>query len=120
MARKTKINIIFACLQGLVVTAAIFVIFLSLPADAAYFPFNTNANMNIGIGTSTPQAAFAVTNGNVGIGTWTAAGGNLIINGGGNVGIGSAWPGQALDVQGTVRTTNFTMSGQTPISGYVL
>jgi hypothetical protein len=38
----------------------------------------------------------------------------------GNVGIGSAAPGQKLDVQGTVRMTGLTMSGQTPISGYVL
>jgi hypothetical protein len=37
-----------------------------------------------------------------------------------NVGIGSLSPGQLLDVQGTVRTIGFTMSGQTPISGYVL
>ncbi len=59
-------------------------------------------------------------NGNVGIGTWTAAGGNLIVNGGGNVGIGSAWPGQRVDVNGTVRMTGMTMSGSSPISGYVL
>ena len=48
------------------------------------------------------QTALAVTNGNVGIGTWTAAGGSLIVKGG-NVGIGSAWPGQLLDVQGDLR-----------------
>ena len=69
-------------------------------AQASYMPFNTNVNMNVGIGTSTPQAAFVVTNGNIGIGTWTASGGNLIVNGGGNVGINSAWPGVALDVNG--------------------
>jgi hypothetical protein len=57
-------------------------------------------NGNVGIGTSTPQGALVVTYGNVGIGTWV--------------------PGMALDVNGTVRTTGFTMSGQTPISGYVL
>src|SRR4029077_3555833 len=45
-------------------------------------------------------SGFVVTNGNVGIGTWTA--------------------GVALEVNGTVRTTNFTMTGQTPIGGYVL
>ncbi|MGH7250124.1 MAG: hypothetical protein ACREGC_04050, partial [Minisyncoccia bacterium] len=44
--------------------------------------------------------------------------GGLITSG--NVGIGSLSPGQALDVQGTVRTISFAMSGQTPISGYVL
>ena len=75
---------------------------------------------NVGLGTTTPQAGFAVMNGNVGIGTWTAAGGNLIVNGGGNVGIGSAWPGQRVDVNGTVRMTGLTMSGTSPISGYVL
>jgi hypothetical protein len=77
-------------------------------------------NGNVGLGTFFPQTGLAVMNGNVGIGTWTAKGGNLIVNGGGNVGIGSAWPGQLLDVQGTVRTIGFTMSGQTPVSGYVL
>ena len=34
----------------------------------------------------------------------------------GNVGINSTAPGQALDVQGTIRTVNFTMSGQTPMN----
>ena len=67
-------------------------------------------NGNVGIGTYALQTAFAV-NGNVGIGTWTAAGGNLIVNGGGNVGIGSAWPGQLVDVQGTVRALNFVGNG---------
>ena len=75
---------------------------------------------NVGVGTTNPQAAFVVVDGNVGIGTWTAAGGNLIVNGGGNVGINTLFPGKALDIQGTVRTVGFTMSGQTPISGYVL
>ena len=37
----------------------------------------------------------------------------------GNVGIGSTAPGQTLDVTGTVRAIGFTMSGQTPMSGYV-
>ena len=68
-----------------------------------------------------------VTNGNVGIGTWAPAtalqvGTNtLVVNTlSGNIGIGSLNPGQRLDVQGTVRTVGFTMSGQSPISGYVL
>ena len=38
----------------------------------------------------------------------------------GNVGISSVNPGQLMDVQGTVRTMGFIMSGQTPIGGYVL
>lgn len=38
----------------------------------------------------------------------------------GNVGIGSQVPSQALDVQGTVRAIGFTMTGQTPVIGYVL
>ncbi len=65
---------------------------------------------NVGIGTNRPQTALVVL-GNQGIGTWTAAGGNLIVNGGGNVGIGSAWPGQMLDVQGTIRALGATING---------
>ena len=57
-------------------------------------------------------------NGNIGIGTIIPN--NSLIVAVGNVGIGSASPGQKLDVQGTIRTTAFAMSGQTPISGYVL
>jgi len=56
---------------------------------------------------------------NVGIGTFNVTGGSLIVKTG-NVGIGSLTPGQALDVKGTIRTTNFTMTGQTPLVGYVL
>ena len=54
----------------------------SLPAYAAYMPFNTNVNMNVGIGTSTPLGALTVMNGNVGIGTWV--------------------PGSALNVHGAI------------------
>ena len=75
---------------------------------------------NVGIGTSALQTALAVTNGNVGIGTWTAAGGSLIIRGNGNVGIGSAWPGTALDINGTTRMTGFTLSNNNAANGNVL
>jgi hypothetical protein len=44
----------------------------------------------------------------------------MLVKDNGNVGIGSTAPGQLLDVQGTVRTVGFTMSGQGPVSGYVL
>ncbi len=37
-----------------------------------------------------------------------------------NVGIGSVLPGQSLDVQGTVRSTGFTLSGNSAQNGYVL
>lgn len=47
-------------------------------------------------------------------------GGGSPINFAPNVGIGSASPGQALDVQGSIRTIGFIMSGNTPIGGYVL
>jgi len=75
MGRKIKINITALLRAGFLAVLSIGLLCsaLSIPAAAAYFPFNTNVNMNIGIGTSTPQGAFVVTNGNVGIGTWAPA-----------------------------------------------
>jgi hypothetical protein len=109
------VGIMFSFILGALLCLA-----FSLPAAASYMPFNTSVNMNVGIGTSTPQSAFVVVNGNVGIGTWTAAGGNLIVNGGGNVGISTAWPGQALDVNGTVRMTGLTLTGNGAANGFVM
>jgi hypothetical protein len=122
MGRKTENSITAGGMKKrmAIIVAGFLCFIFSLPASASYMPFNTSVNMNVGIGTSTPQSAFAVINGNVGIGTWTAGGGNLIVNGGGNVGIGSAWPGQALDVNGTARVKNFTLSGQNPVNGFML
>jgi hypothetical protein len=85
-----------------------------------------DANGNLGIGTITPIGGLTIITGNVGVGTWKPVGaldiktGNNVLVETGNVGIGSLNPSQALDVIGTVRTTNFTMTGQTPVSGYVL
>ena len=59
-----------------------------------------SGNVWIGINITSAGAALSVMNGNVGIGTWV--------------------PGQTLDVKGNMRATNFTMSGQNPIGGYVL
>ena len=78
------------------------------------------ATGNIGIGTGTTNNVLSVLGG-AGFGTYattTAPAGGIIASG--NVGIGSTAPGQKLDVTGTVRAMGFTMSGQTPISGYVL
>jgi hypothetical protein len=81
---------------------------------------------NVGIGTITPVAQLAVAGSGVGIGTntndnyltTTPPNGGMIVEG--NVGIGSITPGQKFDVQGTVRTTGFTMSGSAPANTYVL
>ena len=55
--------------------------------------------------TSTAPAGGIIASGNVGIGTFNPFGGGLIVlpANTGNVGIGSVTPGQALDVQGTLR-----------------
>ena len=57
--------------------------------------------------TTTPT--LTVTASSVGIGTLNPFGGSLIVASG-NVGIDSLTPGQALDVQGTVRMLGFSMS----------
>ena len=91
-------------------------------------------NGNVGIGTWIPVEPLAVgknaftvnssgaitaTTGITTSGAYTQSG--IGINAfTGNVGIGSSAPGQPLDVNGTVRTTYFTMSGQAPVAGYVL
>ena len=66
---------------------------------------------------STPT--LTVTSSNVGIGTFNPFGGKLIVASG-NVGIGSLTPGQMLDVQGTMRSIGFAMTGSSPLTGYVL
>lgn len=38
----------------------------------------------------------------------------------GNVGINSQFPGQQVDIQGTVRTTGFTLTGNNATAGYIL
>ena len=102
---------------------------------------------NVGIGTTrTSTAALTVMNGNVGVGTWIPSApltvgnnaftvntnGAIATSGGyvqsgtgvntfsGNVGIGSLSPGQALDVNGTVRMTGFTLSGNGAANGNIL
>ena len=77
-----------------------------------------DGNGNVGIGTTVMPNGLLSVNGNVGIGTWLQNARLVVM--GGNVGVGSLSPGQALDVAGTLRATGFTMSGSSPISGYVL
>lgn len=97
-------------------------------------------NGGIGIGTSgspyiqlSPPAGGINITGNVGIGTWLSQGkldvegtiGPAIFFGTSlssnqNVGIGSINPGQRLDVNGTMRSTGFTLSGQGASSGFIM
>ena len=83
---------------------------------------NPNANsFMVGFNAST-NPTLTVTSTGVGIGTSSPFGGGLIVMPAntGNVGLGSLAPGQLLDVQGTIRTINFTMSNHAPIAGYVM
>ncbi len=80
--------------------------------------FETNGG-NVGIGTTMLSQGTLLVNGNVGIGTWTTAGGNLTVMGG-NVGIGSAWPGQLLDVAGTLRDLNEIINGNVGIGTFAM
>jgi hypothetical protein len=75
--------------------------------------FSVKASGNVGIGTNAPGAELDV-EGTLYPTVFYGRGTDY------NVGIGSLTPGQALDVQGTVRATGFTMSGSSPLSGYVL
>ncbi|CAM5998846.1 unnamed protein product [Sphagnum balticum] len=82
---------------------------------------SVNTTGNIGIGTTLSANGLDVAT-NISIGTsyagYKAAPANgLLVQG--NVGLGSTAPGQALDVQGTVRTTGFTLN-LNPNTGYVL
>ncbi len=61
----------------------------------------SSGGLGLGIGYLPSYGNLAVIN-NIGIGTWSGMNGSLIVATG-NVGIGSASPGQALDVVGTVR-----------------
>lgn len=85
----------------------------------SYSPPSTNtviyANGAIGVTTNTNVNNLDV-NGNAAIGSYagvnSAPANGLLVSG--NVGIGSATPGQILDVQGTVRALNFVGPGAVP------
>jgi hypothetical protein len=70
------------------------------------------------VATVIPAGAMVI--GNIGVGTATPAAGAGLIVASGNVGIGSASPGQQLDVNGTIRTNNFTLTGNNAAQGLVL
>ena len=87
-----------------------------------------DANGNVGIGSwgqNNLVNTFSVV-GNIGIGTnqsspfvqTSAPNGGIIIQN--NVGIGSLTPGQALDVNGTIRMTGITLTGNGAANGNVL
>jgi hypothetical protein len=115
---KSKINILILILTALLMGMgpAFAAKDFNIKNNSQSFFYVNGSTGNIGVGTTTSQTLLSVVGGNVGIGTWTAAGGNLIVNGGGNVGIGSAWPGVALDVQGTIRA-NFLQGDGHLITG---
>lgn len=73
---------------------------------------------------------FVLTSDANGNGSWAAAGAgsnyftnsgaNTYLSTGTNLGVGSTLPGQKLDVQGTIRTTGFILSGNGAASGFIL
>src|SRR5450631_955025 len=89
-----------------------------ITTTGAYTQSGANANAFTGLTAFNAAGTSATFTGNVGIGTTTPAGSLAIMNG--NVGIGTWVPAVSLDVNGTIRTVNFTMSGQVPLLNYVL
>lgn len=77
-------------------------------------------NGTVANATTTPAITLTTTANGVLLGNGTAiSASNIITDTGTNVGISSATPGQKLDVQGTIRTTGFTLP-TSPTNGYVL
>lgn len=79
--------------------------------------FDTITTTALNIVSNIPAVSFS---GDIASGNIVNSGSAVNYFSAGNVGISSTNPGQTLDVQGTLRTTNFTLSGNGAASGYIL
>lgn len=84
--------------------------------DAAWKPSTGSSQWT----TTNTNDVYLPNNGNVGLGTTITSAGSALSVMNGNVGIGTWVPINLLDVNGTIRQTGFTLTGNGAASGFIL